>query len=410
MTDTTSPWALAWEMTHKQATGSPATLLQGYNIYLAGGVPASLDSQPGQISAVITPRHGEPTRATIHIVPLTREEQQALAAALTRSRHKGALLKGQLPAALADPAHTGDVPIAPSAAQMTFACDCQQAPCQHTAALGHAVAQRLHTSPSLMTTLRGLPHRHLIALLQAPYPTAAAAAPEKHDRSRTPPRPAGPYIAAHQAYQNWDNSAPPLPSREAAAGGDASTASFAAMELPEPPAPAPSLQMLRHLATEAARQAQQLLTDDTLLETDPVTDAVRLTASLPTGERAEIVAHRLDMEPQAFRRLLKTYALAGAPGLHATRHPYPDDPQVLQQAAAAIAPLRPDSAAPLTTADNRVTDPTADLEIRHGHDGRWYPFAAAGHDWQLIALPHDDPASAYQNALTALHARTRPRR
>ncbi|MFD8562808.1 hypothetical protein ACWDOR_33380 [Streptosporangium canum] len=143
--------------------------------------------------------------------------------------------------------------------------------------------------------------------------------------------------------------------------------------------------------------------------TDPVTDAVRLTASLPGGERAENVAYRLGMEPQAFRRLLKTYALAGAPGVRAARHPYPDDPQVLQQAAA-INPLRPDSAAPPATADNRVTDPTADIEIRHGEDGRWYPFAATGHDWQLIALPCDDPASAYQNALAALHARTRPRR
>ncbi|WP_431929845.1 hypothetical protein [Nonomuraea jabiensis] len=409
MTDTTSPWALAWELAHKQATASPATLLQGYNIYRAGGVAAGLDSQPGQISAVITPRHGEPARATIRIAPLSRQEQQALAAALTRSRHKDALLKGQLPAALADPAHTGDVPIAPGAAQLTFACDCQQAPCQHTAALGHALAQRLHANPSLMTTLRGLPHRHLTALLQAPAP-AAAATPEKHDRPRTPPRPTGPYIAAHQAYQNWDNSAPPLPAREAAVGGDASTAGFAGMELPEPPAPAPSLQMLRHLAAEAARQAQQLLTEGTLLETDPAADAMRLTASLPAGADAEIVAHRLNMEPQAVRRLLKAFALAGASGVRATLHLYPDDPQVLQQAAAAIHALRPDSAAPLTTADNRVTDPTADIEIRHGYDGRWYPFAAAGHDWQLIALPSDEPDGAYQNALAALHARTRPRR
>ncbi|GAA1773099.1 hypothetical protein [Nonomuraea bangladeshensis] len=35
--------------------------------------------------------------------------------------------------------------------------------------------------------------------------------------------------------------------------------------------------------------------------------------------------------------------------------------------------------------------------------------AAAGRDWQLIALPDDDPASAHQNALTA-HAHPRPRR
>ncbi|MGW0449351.1 hypothetical protein ACWDWV_28700 [Streptosporangium sandarakinum] len=175
-------------------------------------------------------------------------------------------------------------------------------------------------------TLRGLPHRHLSGLLQAPDLTTAPT-PEKHDRPRTPPRPTGPYIAAHQAYQNWDNSAPPPPTLKAAASGKVSTASFTHMEPPEPPAPAPSLQLLGHLVTEAARQAQQLLADNTLLETDPVADAVRLTASLPAGERAEIVAYRLDMEPQAFRRLLKTYALANAPGIHVTRHPCPDDPR-----------------------------------------------------------------------------------
>ncbi|MFF0250172.1 hypothetical protein [Streptosporangium sandarakinum] len=97
------------------------------------------------------------------------------------------------------------------------------------------------------------------------------------------------------------------------------------------------------------------------------------------------------------------------PASTSPRYPYPDDPQVLQQAAAAINPLRPDATTALIIADNRITDPTADIEIRHGYDGRWYPFAAAGHDWQLIALPSDDPVGAYQNALTALHARTRPR-
>jgi len=409
VTDITSPWALAWEAAHKQATASPATLLQGYAIYRAGGVPAALNPQPGQISALITPRHGEPARATIRIATLSEEEQHALAAALIRSRHKEALLKGQLPAGLADPAHTGEVPIAPSATQVRFACDCRQAPCQHTAALGYALTQRLHATPSLLMSLRGLSHRHLTELLHAPLP-AAAPAPEKHDRSRAPSRPTGPFIAAHQAYRNWDHSAPPRPAREAAtAVGDASTASFAAMELPEPPAPAPSLQLLGHLAREAAHQAQQLLTENTLLEMDPVTDAVRLTASLPGEQRAENVPYRLDMEPQDFRRLLKTYALAGAPGVRVTLHPYPDDPQVLQQAAAAITPLRPDSAAALTIADNRVIDPTTDIEIRHGHDdGKWYPFAAAGHEWQLIAPPSDDPADAYQSALITLAARTHP--
>ncbi|MEV4374566.1 hypothetical protein AB0J71_46450 [Nonomuraea sp. NPDC049637] len=405
-------WALAWEMAHKQATSSPATLLQGYDLYRSGAVPARMNPQPGQISALITTRHGEPARATIRIAPLTQQEQRALAAALARGRHKNAVVKGQLPAALTDPAHTGDIVIVPGAAHLMFACDCRQAPCRHTAALGHAVAMRLHANPSLLLTLRGLPHRQLTTLLQAPDAAGpvTAAVPETPGQHRRPPRPAGPYIAAHQAYRDWDGSAPPPPAREASAGGDASTAGFASLELSEPPAPAPPLHLLRHLVTEASRQAQQLLTEGPLLETDPVVDAVRLTASLPAGERAEFVAHRLDMEPQAFRRLLKAYELAGAPGVRASLYPYRDDPQVLQDAAAAISASRPDSAAALTTADNRVTDPAADIEIRHGDDGRWYPFASAGHEWQLIALPTDDPASAYQDALTVLHARARPRR
>ncbi|MGW0444746.1 hypothetical protein ACWDWV_05165 [Streptosporangium sandarakinum] len=408
MSDTTSPWALAWERAHKQATASPATLAQGHTLYLSGGVPARLNSQPGQISALISPRHGEPARATIGITTLSPAEQHALAAALRGSRHKDALLKGQLPAALADPAHTGGVPLAPSAAQVTFTCDCRQAPCRHTAALGHALTQRLHATPSLLMTLRGLSHRQLNSLLHAPDLTIAPT-PEQRDSPRTPPRPAGPYIAAHQAYQHWNNTAPPPAPRTNATDGEASPQTFTHLELPEPPAPTPSLQLLSHLVREAARQAQHLLADNTLLETDPVTDAVRLTASLPAGERAEITAYRLDLEPHAFRRLLNTYALAGAPGIHTTRHLYPDDPELLQQAAAAITPLRPDAATALITADNRITDPVADIEIRHGHDGRWYPFAAAGHDWHLIAPASDDPADAYQNALTTLDARTRPR-
>ncbi|MEV4172367.1 hypothetical protein [Nonomuraea sp. NPDC049709] len=48
---------------------------------------------------------------------------------------------------------------------------------------GGAIGRRLHTNPALMTTLRGLPHRHLTALLQTPDPAAATmAAPGKPDK------------------------------------------------------------------------------------------------------------------------------------------------------------------------------------------------------------------------------------
>ncbi|MFI6112742.1 hypothetical protein [Kitasatospora sp. NPDC051164] len=411
-TDTdTAAWAAAWETAHNQATGSPATLVEGYNVYLAGGVPSQMESSIGRISAVITPRHSEPARATIRITTLSRDEEQALIAALARSRHKAALLKGRLPAALADPEQSGDVPLAPTAAQLSYTCDCHQAPCQHTAALGHAVTQRLHANPSLLATLRGLPHRRLSDLLN-PQPTPTVApAPAKNNPPAPSRRPEGPYIAAHQAYQHWNNApTTPSPHSEPGSDGPAAPERFAQMALPEPPSPAPCLNRLHRLATQAAAQAQQLLGHTTLLETDPVADAVRMIAALPAGEQDEDVAYRLDLEPPELRRLLAAHALAGTAGVHTAQHPYTDDPAVLQQAAAAIAPLRPDATTPLTCADNRVTDPSTDLEIRHGHDGHWYTFAGTGHAWQLIAAPAADPAGAYRNALAALHTRTRPGR
>ena len=410
MTDaTTSPWAQAWETTHKQATGSPATLFQGYTIYLAGGVPDHLDVEAGKISGIITSRHSEPTRATIRTTPFNQREEQTLIAALARSRHKDTLLKGQLPAELADPAQTGNIPIAPTAAQLTFTCSCQQAPCQHTAALGHAVTRRLQTSPSLLTTLRGLPPHRLTDLPHLPA-TPTTPTPSKENNHPGPPqRPTGPYVAAHQAYQNRKDGHPSTPPPRREPAGD-DKAQFTQMTLPEPPAPAPSLEWLHHLTTEAARQAQQLLTGNALLETDPITHAVHLAASLPAKELTEDVAYRTGLELPAFRRLLTAYALAGTAGVHTARYSHSDDPHILQQAAAAIDPLRPDTSTPLTITDNRITDPTADLEVRHGQDGHWYPFVATGHDWQMIDHPTNDPASAYQNALTALHARTRPGR
>ncbi|MEY9839392.1 hypothetical protein [Streptacidiphilus sp. EB103A] len=405
MSDNTSPWALAWENVHKRATISAAILVQGYNVYRAGGVPAALDCESGQISAVITPRHGEPTRTSIRLPVFSDRDEQALTDALAAGPFKGAVLQGQLPAALCDPADTGEVPVMPDPGQITFACDCQQAPCQHTAALGHALGQRLAATPSLLLTLRGLPHRRLTALLDPP---ATASPGTAHIPPPTAaPSPAGPYVPAHLAYQHRGQATSATPRQPTGDGRPAADA-FPRMSLTDPPEPAPPLRQLHHLVAQAARQAAQLLTDGTILELDATADAVRLAASLPAQERTDDIAHRLGLEPPAFRRLLQAYSLAGAAGVHTARHRHAAEPGILQRAAAAITALRPETTTALAISDNRITDPAADIEIRLGQDGGWYPFAASGQDWQLISAPAEDPAEAYGVALTTLHARSRP--
>ncbi|MEU9337068.1 hypothetical protein AB0D49_28530 [Streptomyces sp. NPDC048290] len=395
---TAAPWALAWESAHKEATASPVILLQGHHVYLAPGNPITLSLQPGLVTATITPRHSEPVRTGIRIAQLTEDEQRALAGALTQS-HRNALLSGQLPAELTDPAHTGGIRIAPAAGQLSFVCTCRQAPCRHTAALGHAVTRRLRTAPPILMTLRGLAQRNVTRLLTDPGSAPAQAAASGPPRSQ---------VAAHHAYLQWATGTSAPAGDEWAHDGELESSVFAAMELPDPPAPAPSLQRLRSLAADAADQARRLLTDGTMPELDPVTDAVRLAASLPTSEGTEAVAHRLGMEPQALRRLLHTHALAGTAGVRATLQPHQADPRVLQEAAAAISPLRPDPTAPLLISDHRITDTTADIQLRQGTDGRWYAFSGTSHDWHLIAPPADEPADAYRGALTALDGRGRP--
>ncbi|MFI6396220.1 hypothetical protein [Nonomuraea sp. NPDC050540] len=383
MTDTgiTSPWALAWVLAFQQATRSDAVLQQGHSIHAADGAPAVLNSSPGRVSAEISPHHTAPARATIHITLLNLAEQQIIAAALADGPLRAAVLKGQRPAALADPAHTGGIPLVPRAKDLSFACECAQAPCQHTAALGHALTERLQANPALMMSLRGLSHRQLTGLLQA-QPTAAPATPlplpPQNDQPRTPERtvrplrPAGPHIVAHQAFQSYDPAAGPrpmTPREPVATDGDGSVmeaARFSDVELPEPPSSAPPLRLLRHLIMQAAHQARQLLDDGYPLELDPVVDAVRLLASLPAAERDDMVAYRLGLEPHTLRSLVTAYDLAGAPGVHATRNRDPDDPQILRRPADAVTPLSPDPTVPSATGDSRVTGPAAGVEGRPG--------------------------------------------
>ncbi|MFE9424270.1 hypothetical protein ACFYNO_15030 [Kitasatospora sp. NPDC006697] len=387
------PWAQTWQLAAQQAAAHQHTFLQGSAIHLAGGV-GDLNLAPGRATGIVTAHQDEPARAQLDLVPFTADERATLGTALAAGPHRELLLAGHLPAALTDSEHTGGVAITPDPAHLAFDCSCGQAPCRHTAALAHAVTDRLTADPALLLLLRGLHGHRLTQLLHDHAPGARP----KHQRQYAA------FVPAHQAFQARPAT---LPSAPAASGPlpEPGTVTFADAPLPAPPEPAPELAQLRHLAALAADEARHLLASRGTLDSDPVSDAVRIAAALPPAGKVPDLAHRLGLEPGELRLLLAAHEVAGAAGVRAARTDFPADPALLERALQAIAPLRPANRSPLSAEGSRITDLLVSVQVRVDPDGSWYPFTADDGAWRLAGPAAQDAAGAYRSALASRRAR-----
>ncbi|MFE8935948.1 hypothetical protein ACFYNX_00430 [Streptomyces sp. NPDC007872] len=169
----------------------------------------------------------------------------------------------------------------------------------------------------------------------------------------------------------------------------------------EPPAPLPDLAALRALVRDAARRAASLLQGHVPEAHDTAADIVRFTVGTG-GAHLETAAAHLGLTPLRMRHLTAAYHHGGPHGVAACLSPRPADPAVLAGAEAAIRPLRPFAEPPVERRRDRLTDPPAGVELRHGPDGRWYPYAHLHGAWQPVAGPHRDPVRAYRAARLAL--------
>ncbi|MFB7037352.1 MULTISPECIES: hypothetical protein [unclassified Streptomyces] len=169
----------------------------------------------------------------------------------------------------------------------------------------------------------------------------------------------------------------------------------------EPPAPLPDLAVLRALVRDAARRAAALLQGHVPEAHDTVTDVVRFTVG-SGGAHLETAAAHLGLTPLRMRQLTAAYHHGGPHGAAACLSPRPADPAVLAGAEAAVRPLRPFPGTPVELRPDRLVDPPAGVELRHGPDGRWYPYADRHGARQPVAGPHRDPARAYKAARLAL--------
>ncbi|MFC5720551.1 hypothetical protein ACFP1Z_10300 [Streptomyces gamaensis] len=403
------PWDAAWSSAFETAAGDTALLAAGRALT---GCLGPLGVSAGVVTAKLpAPDNVPKIRPRLTVPVLTDEEWDRVYAAVTQDPELVLSLRTErLTDALTDPARTGGVPVVPRPDEIGFSCNCPagDALCAHTAAVGHAFADRLRATPPVLLSLRGRAHRHLKAHVRtltspgngngsgstARTGTDTAACDEARDEADFTDG----TLAATEAYARHPHDPGPPPPLPADLGTAAVAPALDTLR-DEPPTPTPPLGALRALVEDAARRAAALLAGEGApLPHDRLTDAVRLLAG-PTGKPyTEAAAERLDLPPGRLRHLIAAHGYGGAAGVHVTAHRTPADPDTLAAAEAAIQPVRPAQLSTLERDHNRLTDPAASVQLRLGPDGRWHPFTDWLGTWRPAPGADPDPVAAYRAA------------
>ncbi|MFE0189439.1 SWIM zinc finger family protein [Streptomyces sp. NPDC058989] len=441
-------WGSAWLDALESAALDSARLARG-RTYARDGHVDTINITPGRIVATVRGSRPRPYSAEIRLTTLTVQEWDALLDAIAADPGQlTALLAKQLPSALAE----GEVRLLPGPGELVPRCSCPDSgrPCKHAAALCFQVARLLDTDPFVLLLMRGRGERELLDELsrrnaaltaretrahtlattapttggQRPEGTARAdagdlpaavapgAVPEEPAAPRTPTPPG---VPARTALA--DRPRPPLPP-----------------VLPVPPQPGhpPALPdgddlpfdpaTLEFLAADAAARAhacvsaagapapgggQQTLPSP-FPDLPPWQDAVRLaatahpTAGLTATTRAlyRDLAAATGRTPTDVARSVAAWRQGGPEGLallDTTWNPPAGDFDRARSAllAADLPALRP--------RHNHLTDPDRGIQLRFGHDNRWYPYESepGAEDWWPTGPADPDPVGA----LTTLLAR-----
>ncbi len=170
--------------------------------------------------------------------------------------------------------------------------------------------------------------------------------------------------------------------------------------LPPPPHPgeppvlpslpgAPDAASLEFLITDAAARAHAFLTagTDPFTAASPWHDAVRLAASHPglTGRRTfsrqfAALARSVGSTPADLSRAAAAWRQGGEEGLAVLETPWDPPAGPFDRARGALAEA---DLPRMTIHHNTLTNQDASLQLRYGHDGRWYPYRSdpGADDW-----------------------------
>lgn len=390
-----APLVAAWKQAFHLATNGSVSYGKGLNLHRSRAI-AQIHAQPGRLAAAVTAKKAS-HQATLLLPELTEAQWGTLAARLAGNTQAVAdLLANRVPAAIADPGHARGIAIVPGAEEIAFSCSCPTGRtgrvCDHSAALGHAVTERLAVTASVLLGARGMSARALADLVRdLVTDTDPGTLPADADGT----------VRADQLYPLAAHRAPnPMPELNLDPVVPVTTT------LDDPPVPGPRAQDLAWMAQDAADRARALLSAGPGQPHDDLADTVRIIATPHGAERLAAAADSTGLTEAALRAMMIGYRHGGPAGAHATLAPAPVPPTMLEQAVNTIRASRAVALGSIDIVEGAITDSTTGVQIRPGLDGRWHPFTVwRADEWRPAPGACDDPAEAFRAARRARAAR-----
>ncbi|MFB7219110.1 SWIM zinc finger family protein [Streptomyces sp. NPDC056227] len=381
-------WGRSWVAALESLSMDEGRLARG-RTYADSGHVAAITVTPGRVVAYVQGSRPRPYRTELRLRTLTDTGWDTfLDAVAERPGHLSALLAKEMPHGLVDTAAETGIGLLPAADDLDPSCSCPDhgRPCKHVAALCYQMARLLDTDPFVLLLLRGRGERELVEELGRR--NAAHSARERPTAAVTPS------VPAREAFA--DRFLPPLPSPLPEPAHPGQPPSY-----PELPGARDPL-ALDHLATDAAARALTLLTTghDPLAGLTPWQDAVRLAAARPTAGLTATtralyreLAYATGRTTTDLARAVAAWRQGGAEGLDVLENPWDPPAGPFDRARPALAAGDFPRFQPWR---NRLTHPEGTLQLRFGHDGRWYGYESDRDkdDWWPRAMPDTDPVGA----------------
>ncbi|WP_329128841.1 SWIM zinc finger family protein [Streptomyces caniferus] len=444
-------WGSAWLDALETTALDGARLARG-RTYARDSHVDTINVTPGRIVATVRGSRPRPYSAEIRLRTLSDQEWDGLLDAIAAEPGQlTALLSKKLPRALAE----GEVRLLPGPGDLVPRCSCpdQGRPCKHAAALCFQVARLLDADPFVLLLMRGRGERELLDALSRRNTALTAREARAHAPATTQPPPHRPA----RATGGGTPSAASAPSGAVAVPGEGPEEPAAravpqprgvlAREaladrlrpplpppLPAPPRPGspPALPDADHLpfdpatlaflAADATARAHACVSaagspgpgggrpaSPSPFPTLPVwEDAIRLaatadpTAGLTSATRAlyRDLAAATGRTTTDVARSVAAWRQGGPEGLALLEAPWNPPAGDFDRARSALLAADLPSLRPR---HNHLTDAARGIQLRFGHDNRWYPYESepGTEDWWPTGPADPDPVGA----LTTLLAR-----
>lgn len=405
-------WGRAWLKALEDSALDLGQLKKGRKQARDGAVGA-VSVRPGRITAVVRDRDGTAQRSDVLLQQLGTEEwDRFLDMAVERAGHIAALLDRDMPPHLVEDAAGAGVELLPGIGDLEPECACDAWDlCPHTAALCYQVARLLDEDPFVLLLMRGRGERQLLDELQVRSARAARTrrSPDEGpgegtgDEAAVADEPAG--IRADEAFGARD-ILPPLPPPPPVPQEPGVPPS---LDTEAEPPPGIDADALEFLAADAAGRALRLLVDALSAgherqpldrELAPGQDAVRLAASCGDPLIAVRLAEGTGRQRAELDLAVEAWRHGGAAALAVLEEEWQPEPEALARAKADLAGAWEDSERPQVRAGvaGRWTVVGADVQLRYGRDGRWWPYRKVRGRWVPAGASAADPASALAGA------------